>query len=63
VEIPADFLALKEVDIGLAKDWRLASREIFENLFKDGYLITDFVYLRGEYPRSYYVLSHGEGTL
>lgn len=63
VEIPADFLALKEADIGLAKEWRLASREIFENLFVDGYLVTDFVHLRGEYSRSYYVLSHGEGTL
>ncbi|MGW8142966.1 MAG: hypothetical protein ACWGN2_01140 [Anaerolineales bacterium] len=63
VEIPADFLALKEADIGLAKEWRLASREIFEKLFVDGYLVTDFIHLRGEYPRSYYVLSHGEGTL
>jgi predicted GNAT superfamily acetyltransferase len=62
VEIPADFMALKEADIELAKEWRLVSREIFENLFGSGYLITDFVHLRGEHPRSYYVLSHGEGT-
>ena len=62
VEIPADFLALKAADIELAKEWRLVSREIFENLFESGYLVTDFVHLRGEHPRSYYVLSHGEGT-
>lgn len=63
VEIPADFMAIKDADIELAKEWRLVSREIFEKLFERGYLVTDFVHLRGEHPRSYYVLSHGEGTL
>jgi predicted GNAT superfamily acetyltransferase len=63
VEIPADFLALKEADIELAKEWRAVSRQLFEDLFAQGYLVTDFVYHAGEFPRSYYVLSHGEGTL
>lgn len=62
VEIPADFLSLKETNLELAKEWRLRSREIFEGLFHSGYLVTDFVYLPGKYSRSYYVLSHGEGT-
>lgn len=62
VEIPADFLALKETNFDLASEWRLSSREIFENLFEGGYLVTDFVHLRGKFPRSYYVFSHGEGT-
>ena len=63
VEIPADFLALKVANIELAREWRLSSREIFEKLFESGYLVTDFVHLPGENPRSYYVFSHGEGTL
>lgn len=63
VEIPSDFLALKVADIGLAKEWRIESRTLFEDLFKRGYLVTDFVYLPGDIPRSYYVMSHGEGTL
>lgn len=63
VEIPADYLALKEANIELARKWRFSSREIFERLFQSGYLVTDFVHLRGESPRSYYVFSHGEGTL
>lgn len=63
VEIPADFLALKEADLELAKEWRAVSRQLFEDLFAQGYLVTDFVYHAGEFPRSYYVLSHGEGTL
>jgi hypothetical protein len=35
---------------------------LFEGLFEDGYLLTDFVYLPGTQPRSFYVLSHGEST-
>jgi len=63
VEIPSDFLALKDAEIELAKEWRMTTRAIFEDLFQRGYLVTDFVYLPGNFPRSYYVLSHGEGTL
>lgn len=62
VEIPADFLALKEGDLELAKEWRQTSRVIFEGLFNAGYLVTDFVRMQGETPRSYYVLTYGEGT-
>lgn len=62
VEIPSDFMALKEADIELAKEWRKETRTLFEDLFKRGYLVTDFVYLPGDIPRSYYVMSHGEGT-
>jgi predicted GNAT superfamily acetyltransferase len=63
VEIPADFLALKQVDINLASEWRLHSRLIFEQLFKAGYLVTDFVHSSDVTPRSYYVLIQGESTL
>jgi predicted GNAT superfamily acetyltransferase len=62
VEIPSEFLALKEANFELAKEWRLSSRNIFEDLFRGGYLVTDFVHLPGKFPRSYYVFSHGEGT-
>lgn len=63
VEIPADFQALKAVDLKLALEWRLHSRLIFEELFKEGYLVTDFVHADDPSPRSYYVLCHGESTL
>lgn len=63
VEIPEDFLALKEADPDLALEWRLHTREIFEDLFESGYLVTDFVHLPGPHPRSFYMLSHGESTL
>jgi predicted GNAT superfamily acetyltransferase len=63
-EIPPDFMALKEAEPLLARDWRLFSRELFEEAFSGGYLVTDFVYDRTfEQPRSFYVLAHGESTL
>jgi predicted GNAT superfamily acetyltransferase len=62
-EIPADFPALKAVDVSLALEWRQHTRVLFTDLFKAGYLVTDFVFLSGSQPRSYYVLSYGEATL
>jgi predicted GNAT superfamily acetyltransferase len=62
VEIPPDFLALKSAASELALAWRLHTRALFEQLFAEGYLVTDFIYLSGSRPRSFYVLSHGEST-
>jgi predicted GNAT superfamily acetyltransferase len=63
VEIPADFLTMKNTDINLAAEWRQHTRSIFEELFSVGYLVTDFVHTDEYHPRSYYVLCHGESTL
>jgi predicted GNAT superfamily acetyltransferase len=63
VEIPSLFQALKQLDTNLAGVWRDHTRMLFENLFASGYLVTDFLYLPGEHPRSFYVLSDGESTL
>jgi predicted GNAT superfamily acetyltransferase len=62
-EIPPDFLALKQADLGLARDWRFFTRELFETAFSAGYLVTDFVFDRAAAPRACYVLTHGEATL
>ena len=63
VEIPVNFLGLKSLHPPLARRWRMHSRQIFEELFALGYLVTDFVHLPGASARSYYVLCHGESTL
>ena len=63
-EIPSDFMALKDTDFALARDWRFFTREFFETAFAKGYLVTDFVFDNtGKIPRSLYVLSDGETTL
>lgn len=63
VEIPAEFMEIKKLDPNLALEWRIHSRKVFEILFEKGYFVTDFVFLPGKHPRSYYVLSNGESTL
>jgi predicted GNAT superfamily acetyltransferase len=60
VEIPEDFLKLKDTNLPLARDWRFYGREIFEIAFKAGYLVTDFLYENG---RSFYILTQGNSTL
>ncbi len=59
-EIPANFPALKTIDLSLARDWRFYTRNYFEGAFVSGYLVTDFVHDKG---RSYYVLTHANSTL
>jgi len=63
LEIPSDYLYLRSVQPALALEWRLHTRALFEGLFAQGYLVTDFIFMPGTYPRSFYVLSHGDKTL
>jgi predicted GNAT superfamily acetyltransferase len=60
IEIPSDFPALKAADVTLARDWRFYIRDIFEDAFVSGYLVTDFIH---DGSRSFYVLTHAESTL
>lgn len=59
-EIPANFPEIKVIDLNLARDWRLYTRQFFEDAFDSGYLVTDFVHDKG---RSFYVLTHANSTL
>ena len=63
VEIPALYPKLSTQSPDLAAVWRDQTRKLFSDLFAAGYLVTDFVHLTGNHPRSFYVLSHGESTL
>ena len=64
VEIPADYQTMKQMDHALALTWRMQTREIFQQAFAGGYIVTDFIHFRGEkVPRSYYIMIQGEMTL
>ncbi len=63
VEIPYDFQTMRADDPGLALEWRMHARDLFEHLFSHGYLAVDFVHLPGSQSRSFYLLSHGDNTL
>lgn len=59
VEIPADFQAVKQHNLGLALAWREHTRQLFEELFHENYTVTDFVYDVAENgrARSFYLLT------
>ncbi len=61
VEIPSDYMRMKEVDFELARDWRVLTREIFEGAFAVDYLVSDFLFVKdGGESRSYYLLARDE---
>jgi predicted GNAT superfamily acetyltransferase len=56
-EIPADFRAIKNVDVDLALRWRHISREIFERYFAASYRVVGFrTFVEGDRRCSYYIL-------
>jgi predicted GNAT superfamily acetyltransferase len=64
IEIPSNISDIKRDDPELANNWRMHTRALFEEAFDKSYIVTDFIYLKGErIPRSYYVLSYGESRL
>lgn len=57
IEIPTDFQAIKSADMGLAREWRAQTREIFENYFSAGYVATEFIsVVQGKQRRNFYFL-------
>ena len=60
VEIPAHFQTMKQQDMPLAQQWRSHTRYLFEDFFRNGYLVTDFVHDQDDtgYQRSFYLLTH-----
>lgn len=60
VEIPSDFQEIKRQDFDLALRWRMHGRLLFEALFQDNYMVTDFVFQPDANGpgRSFYLLTH-----
>jgi predicted GNAT superfamily acetyltransferase len=57
VEIPVDLDRMREYDLSLARDWRLRTRDLFEQLFANGYTMTGFVHEAG---RSFHLLERAD---
>jgi predicted GNAT superfamily acetyltransferase len=60
VEIPAEYQRIKREDSDLARQWREHSRNLFESLFHNAFMATDFVFQREAtgLSRSFYLLTH-----
>jgi len=63
LEIPSNIQEIKDADIDLGIAWSDHVRSLFLDLFNMGYIVTDFIFLPGEPPRSYYILSNGDAVL
>lgn len=63
VEIPADMQAIKQANHALAQRWRFHTRDVFEQLFASGFIVTDYVAYQDSagHDRSYYLLAHQDG--
>lgn len=62
-QIPSDYQSIKIGDKKLAVEWRQYARVIFNLFFNHGYIVTDFVYQKGDPSAGYYVFSHGDAKL
>jgi predicted GNAT superfamily acetyltransferase len=60
VEIPAGFTEMQGREPGLALEWRLATRGIFQAYFARGYRVVDF-FLAREHGRGHYLLARAAG--
>jgi len=63
VEIPVDYAALTQQDVGLAGRWRQHTRVLLQTLLQRRFIVTDF--LREPYAgveRTFYLLSQPEGV-
>lgn len=60
VEIPSNYQAMKKHHFPLAQQWRQHTRTLFEYLFAEGFVVTDFARKQeaGEPLRTFYVLTH-----
>ena len=57
VEIPTNIEEVKKRDLSIAIDWRLKTREIFQNYFKKGYIAVDLLTSNeNKIKRTFYIL-------
>ena len=60
IEIPGDILQVEHTDMGLAREWRDATRWAFQEALKAGFVVGDFCRsIRGQQGPGAYLLQHG----
>ncbi|WP_235822234.1 GNAT family N-acetyltransferase [Gottfriedia luciferensis] len=57
VAVPKDFRTIREVNIDVAREWRMSTREIFKKLFQSGWQVNGFLKNKqSDLPVHFYVL-------
>jgi predicted GNAT superfamily acetyltransferase len=60
IEMPGDILAVERADMGLAREWRTATRWAFREAVKAGFFVTEFCrWIRGQQGPGAYLLQRG----
>jgi predicted GNAT superfamily acetyltransferase len=60
IEIPGDILAVERADMGLAQEWREATRWAFREALKAGFFVSEFCRsIRGQQGPGAYLLQRG----
>jgi predicted GNAT superfamily acetyltransferase len=63
VPIPSNFRMIREINKETAMEWRLKTREVFTNLFREGWEVTGFKKTNlSEVPIHFYILSKKDGS-
>jgi predicted GNAT superfamily acetyltransferase len=63
IEIPGDILAVERADMGLAREWRDATRWAFREALKAGFFVSEFCRsIRGQQGPGAYLLQRGTVT-
>lgn len=64
IAVPKDFRAIRETNITAATEWRMKTRELFTQLFQQGWQVNGFLKnSEPEVPVHFYVLTKGKGEL
>jgi predicted GNAT superfamily acetyltransferase len=60
IEIPGDILEVERTDVGLAREWREATRWAFREALKSGFFVAEFCRsIRGQQGPGAYLLQRG----
>ncbi len=61
IEIPFNMPEIIDADSGLARVWRTHTRDIFQRVMSQGFMVTDFIHETiDEHHRAFYVMTHRE---
>ncbi|WP_042346930.1 GNAT family N-acetyltransferase [Bacillus massiliigorillae] len=60
ITVPTQFQAMKKADFSLAKEWRTQTREVFQTLFSQGFIVVDVERKQGAITQQYILIKQTE---
>ncbi|MEH6943915.1 GNAT family N-acetyltransferase [Bacillus sp. JJ722] len=63
VTVPTEFQTIKIEDFSLAKEWRIRTREVFQSLFSNGFIIVDIFREQGKNVQQYILIKQNQAKI